>query len=307
MCIFQEGKADGFQGERYFVIPTETFQNYADDPQVGRMYLTDIGFFPHASRHFRERKEGIEAYIYLYCTQGKGIVNIDGTPYHLKENEAFCIPKYQRHFYYADPEDPWSILWVHFKGTDADYYPLNAHPVVPFSSEHGANRMAFLFNLLFRVAEENYSLGNFIYMSQVLQLILAETYHRERHPSANRQNRYVTNMVRYMYQHLSEHLTLAQISGEFGLSKSYIHSIFHKSTGHAPLDFFIRLKMKEACKLLRRTDIYIYEVAQMLGYQDPYYFSRVFKKLVGVSPRAYQSGDFFSDGPLLPDTQWESK
>ena len=45
--------------------------------------------------------------------------------------------------------------------------------------------------------------------------------------------------------------------------------------------------MQEACKLLRADRRYIYEVAQNLGYQDPYYFSRIFKKVIGVSPRDY--------------------
>lgn len=293
MNIFQDRKADGFRGERYIVIPTEAFQDYRSDPRVSRMYLTDIGFFPKAYNHFRERKEGVEEYIYIYCTQGKGIVNIEGAKYDIRENEAFCIPRYKSHYYYADPCDPWSILWVHFKGEDAGCYPLEDCKTVHLSSDNATGRMMFLFELLFRVTEGNYTLGNFIYISQVLQLILAETYHREKRNGTNQQNKYVTTVVRYMYKHLHENLTLEQISEEFDLSKSYLYSIFRKNTGHAPLDFFISLKMKEACKLLRLTDIYIYEVAGRLGYKDQYYFSRVFKKVIGVSPREYKQSDFF--------------
>lgn len=54
------------------------------------------------------------------------------------------------------------------------------------------------------------------------------------------------------------------------------------------MDFFQELKMKEACKLLRSTELYIYQIGQRLGYQDPYYFSRIFRKVVGVSPTEYQ-------------------
>ena len=294
MNIFQDRRTDGFRGERFIVIPTEAFQDYADDPQVSRMYLTDIGFFPRAYNHFRERKEGIEEYIYIYCMEGKGIVNVGGVQYNIKENEAFCVPRYKSHSYYADPKDPWSILWVHFKGEDAVYYPLEECRTVRFSSDNAGGRMMLLFDLLFKVTEGNYTLGNFIYIAQVLQLIMAETYQREKHSSTDRQNKYVTNVVRYMYEHLNENLTLEQISREFDLSKSYLYSIFRKYTGHAPLDFFISLKMKEACKLLRLTDIYIYEVAQRLGYKDQYYFSRVFKKVIGVSPREYKQSDYFS-------------
>lgn len=51
--------------------------------------------------------------------------------------------------------------------------------------------------------------------------------------------------------------------------------------------------MTEACKLLQSTDLPIYQVAQRLGYGDPYYFSRQFRKAVGVSPRTYRKGGYF--------------
>ena len=59
------------------------------------------------------------------------------------------------------------------------------------------------------------------------------------------------------------------------------------------MDFYISLKMREACKLLKVTDFYIYEVAQRLGYKDQYYFSRIFKKVVGISPKEYKYGDYY--------------
>ena len=103
----------------------------------------------------------------------------------------------------------------------------------------------------------------------------------------------MTNVIRYMYKHLNENLTLKMIVDEFELSRSYLNSIFQKYTRHAPLDFFIHLKMKKACAMLRTTDMYIYEVAQNLGYSDQYYFSRVFKNVVGMSPKDYKNSDYF--------------
>lgn len=52
--------------------------------------------------------------------------------------------------------------------------------MISFQSQHATGRMQYLFELLFRVLEGNYTLGNFIYISQVLSLILAETYNREK-------------------------------------------------------------------------------------------------------------------------------
>lgn len=193
-----EWKSDGFKGEMMIVLPTESFQDYVEHPQVRRLYLTDVGFFPRAEHHYRERKDGIEEYIFMYCKEGSGTIMVGGKEYILHENQAFCIPHFMGHKYYACEENPWSILWVHFKGEDTQYFPLMDCKVVTFVSQNATNRMHFLFELLFRVLERNYTLGNFIYISQVLSLILAETYDREKHNTTLEQNKLVTNVVKYM-------------------------------------------------------------------------------------------------------------
>ena len=292
MSELQDWKRDGFRGEKMIVLPTESFQDYVEHPLVRRLYLTDVGVFPHAQHHFRERKDGIEEYIYMYCMEGSGTIEVEGTSYILHANQAFCIPRFHGHRYYASEKDPWSILWVHFKGTDTGYYPLEECRLINFNSQNATNRMQFLFELLFRVLESNYTLGNFIYISQILEMILSETYYREKHNTTLEQNKHVTNVIRYRYKHLNENLTLEQVVDEFELSKSYLNAIFQKYTQHAPMDFFISLKMKRACQLLRASDSYIYEVAQKLGYADQYYFSRIFKKVVGMSPKEYRESDW---------------
>ncbi len=288
-------KRDGFKNERMIVLPIEAFENYVQHPQVKRLYLTDIGFFPHATHHYRNRQEGIEEYIFFYCTDGKGYISVNNKQYTLHKNEAFCIPHHQKHTYYASEDDPWSILWVHFKGDDAQYFPLDDYRVIHFHTEYSTNRMFFLFELLFRVLESHYTLGNFIYISQVLALILAETYYREKPSSTPKQNRHVTHIVRFMYNHLYDSLTLKQILHKFGYSKSYLNNIFQEHTQHSPMDFYIKLKMQEACKLLCSSDLLIYEIAEKLGYKDQYYFSRLFKKQIGISPAKYRSENYYKE------------
>lgn len=287
------GKADGFKDEKYIIIPTESFADYAEHPLVRRVYPTDVGFFPRARAHYREREEGADQYILIYCTEGKGIVEVEDTSYHMSQSDAFCIPRNKRHKYYADQEQPWSILWAHFKGTDTECFPIEECRIVHMNSRHSDNRMMVLFNLLFRVLERNYTLGNFIYISQVLSLILSEIYFREKIDESTVQDRHVTMVIRFMYQNLNQSLTLEEISEEVKLSKSYLNTIFKTQTGRSPVEFFIHLKMQEACKLLKSTDMYIYEVSAKLGYEDQYYFSRIFKKVVGMSPKDYKNGDYF--------------
>lgn len=288
----EEQKQDGFKDEQYFIIPTESFEEYCRHPLVKAMYLTDVGFFPKAHHHFMEREEGAEEYILLYCVEGEGYIRVENKKYHLHRQEVFCIPKNRKHQYYADEEQPWSIFWVHFKGENTDCYPLEDCRVIRMNSLHAENRIITLFDVLFRVLSCNYTLGNFIYISQVLSLILSEIYFREKVDEASQQNRHITTTVRYMYRHLDQELKLEDLAEELQLSKSYINASFKKYTGRAPIDFFINLKMQEACKLLKATELYICEIGQKLGYDDPYYFSRIFKKVIGVSPKEYRNGSY---------------
>lgn len=92
MNIYVNTKKDGFAGETLIVLSTETFIEYIDNPIVRRLYLTDAGYFPCASGHYRERPEGVEEYILLCCTTGRGTVEVAGRSYLLRENETFCIP-----------------------------------------------------------------------------------------------------------------------------------------------------------------------------------------------------------------------
>lgn len=62
----------------------------------------------------------------------------------------------------------------------------------------------FVFDSLFRVLEGNYTLGNFIYMSQVLSMILAEVYYREKIHTTQEQNKHVTDVIRYMYKQMHQ-------------------------------------------------------------------------------------------------------
>ena len=177
----KETKREGFEGQWMYVLPTEAFGEYVEHPLVKRLYLTDVGFFPRAARHYRERKEGIEEYIYIYCMDGMGTIELMGKKtIELHANQAFCIPAFCGHRYFSGKEQPWSILWVHFKGDDVQNYPLDQCRVVEFETPNLANRMMYLFDLLLYVMGGNYTLGNFIYSSQVLQMILAETYYREK-------------------------------------------------------------------------------------------------------------------------------
>ena len=99
---------------------------------------------------------------------------------------------------------------------------------------------------------------------------------------------YVERVIAYMGDHLKESLTLRQLAREAGLSESYLNVVFKECIRRAPMDYYINMKMDQACRLLCTTDLRVCQVAGQLGYDNQYYFSRAFKKVMGLSPKAYK-------------------
>lgn len=74
-----------------------------------------------------------------------------------------------------------------------------------------------------------------------------------------------------------------------GLSVSHFSDLFRDQTGQSPMSYFTQLKIRQACRFLDLTDKPVKVVAIETGYGDPYYFSRVFKKIMGLSPEKYRA------------------
>jgi AraC-like DNA-binding protein len=91
-----------------------------------------------------------------------------------------------------------------------------------------------------------------------------------------------------MMRHLDEPLQVATLAAQANISASHFFALFKRQTGCAPIDCFIRLRMQHACRLLDETVLSVKEVAATLGYDDPFYFSRIFKSVNRVAPSEYR-------------------
>lgn len=100
--------------------------------------------------------------------------------------------------------------------------------------------------------------------------------------------RRIEQAVGYMRECLSRSLQVPALARMANISPSHFFAVFKRQTGFAPLDFFIRLRMQRACELLESTPLSVKQVAAELGYDDPFYFSRVFKTVSGIAPTEYR-------------------
>jgi transcriptional regulator GlxA family with amidase domain len=97
-----------------------------------------------------------------------------------------------------------------------------------------------------------------------------------------------------MRQHLSEPLQVATLAAQAGTSPSHFFVVFKRFTGCSPIDYFIRLRMRRACQLLETGPLSVKDIAVSLGYEDPFYFSRVFKSVHRLAPSHYRAQRVFS-------------
>ncbi|MCD7806132.1 MAG: AraC family transcriptional regulator, partial [Lachnospiraceae bacterium] len=93
---------------------------------------------------------------------------------------------------------------------------------------------------------------------------------------------------RYIDEHCQEKLTLTKIAQDLNISAGHLSLTFSKSTGMTVSDYIAYAKTERAKELLRSHQYLIYEISDMLGFENPYYFSKVFKKATGLSPREYE-------------------
>jgi transcriptional regulator GlxA family with amidase domain len=119
----------------------------------------------------------------------------------------------------------------------------------------------------------------------------------------------IEQTISYMMDHLDRPLQVATLAAMASVSPSHYFALFKRRTGSAPMDYFTRLRMEHARRLLDTTSRSVKEVAAALGYEDPFYFSRVFKSVNQVAPsyyRAQQLGRAGSDARAAENPPCES-
>lgn len=108
----------------------------------------------------------------------------------------------------------------------------------------------------------------------------------------------------YMLAHLHQPMRISTLSTMAGLSASRFFELFKHATGDTPLNWFIRARMKWAGELLVRSSLPIKQIAGQVGYEDQFYFSRLFKSVHGIAPTAYRiqrgSTPLSSSPPAIP-------
>ena len=282
---------EGFVGEKRIVLPPNVKRKIVSNKLTKGFYLTAIGYYPRAAHHDMERRSGCGQHILIYCVEGEGHVAVNNERYTLTPNTYFIIPKNTPHHYYSAVSNPWSIYWVHFCGDYDDHLVQrslsNGKPVVhgiPYE-EHRVK----LFEQIYHLLEHSYSEQDLELMNlNLLHFVSSLIYYEESNPVADSQDS-VSNSIAFMKNHLSSQFTIDELAGQQQISVSHFNRIFKQKTGLSPIHYFNLLKIQKSCQYLYFTDKTIKSICVIMGFDDPFYFSRLFTKLMGISPSNYRN------------------
>jgi len=285
-------KEDGFPGQMSFVLPEKIIGLIRGNPLISDLYLTDIGYYPQAKHHFRERPSGSTQVILIYCVEGQGEIRAGETLHSVLADHFFIITAGMAHAYYSDEKNPWSIYWIHFSGAKACLFTQLACQSIAIErnkTSRISDRIG-LFSEIFRNLARGFSIETLEYINLCLNYLLVSFTHQNlfRLVKEAGENDPIAQSINFMLENLSKKLKLGDIASETGLSASHYSRLFQNRTGHPPIDYFIQLKIQRACRLLDNSGLMISDVSRETGFDDQFYFSRVFHKVMGMSPAEYR-------------------
>ena len=237
----------------------------------------------------KARKYSLHCIIYGYGTLIK-----NGKEISLTKGNMFLLYENDEHEYFPDPMAPWAYFWMDFSGEGLENL-LNA---CGFSREKpyiylgdNANNICNLFQLL---AEEYdgsalKSLSCLGYTLQLFQrLIQFCNLYQKTFVVKSARFKVFRDILIFLNSNYRMNFTLDEISEKMNVTKKQLITMFHDFAGMTPVNYINRFRISTACVILSESSVGIKAVAQMVGVEDEAYFTRMFTKWKGMSPREYQ-------------------
>ncbi len=232
-----------------------------------------------------------DKYILHYVFNGAGMLYLDQKEFAVKEQSLFLMPPNTLVRYQADPERPWHYIWIHIHGFKVvellQKAGLTRKTPVLWLPEAG-EQLGGLLQEICSCHEQEYACMGKLY--NFFQLLID---HSPDKPEEGEQTepalRYVQWVIDYINQKYSEPICVQSIADFCGIDRSYLSKVFKYATGYTIQEYLIRFRMKKAKQLLSETAMPVQHVSYSVGYNDPFSFSKVFKKQTGMSPSVWRN------------------
>lgn len=285
-------KHDGFRGQRIVVVPRPVLGLAVKCPLLRHLLPTEAGYYPKAEGHVCSREAGARETIFIFCAEGAGWCEISGHRHEVTKGQLLVVPATIPHVYGAAEKSPWTICWFHGVGEDMPVYlsRLGVSAERPVVSLGEDVHLLALFEEVLEGLEHGFTETHLVYaahaLAHLMGLILRQKEGFWQGESSIR-SRIESNMA-FMKAHLREPLTVGRLASLANLSRSHYTTLFRRVSGYAPLSYLNHLRMQRAVQLLHTTDLSIKQISDQLGFSDPFYFSRAFKKVYNHSPSEHR-------------------
>lgn len=284
--------SEGFPLQRLIRRSQAWRRQVLEQPIASLFCITEIGHFPDTQHHWIDREKGLEDHVLIYNRSGVGRAFIGGHAWKVPPQHLLIVPKDVPHSYGSDESLPWSIYWMHITGTRAHELMnlLGARASQPLLSVRGIDDLLRLFESLIELAAKKSRPEDAPQITEAL-LHLVNTVHscmQNHRPTASGVDSRIDVAMAYMRANLHRSCSLEEIARASGLSVPHFSALFRSHAGSSPLRFFTRWRIQKAAQKLESTNEPINMIAAQFGYEDPFYFSKVFRQYIKQSPRAYR-------------------
>ncbi|MDR1389654.1 MAG: AraC family transcriptional regulator [Treponema sp.] len=237
---------------------------------------------------FRTVAQGrtLNEYQIVYITSGRGILSVEQREYEIKAGSIFLILPMMKHRYCPDFASGWHEYWVGFKG-----FYFNRLSKEGFLSEKQIffnlglhDYILTAFTRIFDEVREQRPLYQMKACTNVLFLLTEMLSAERRSSQPDYYGRIVEKAKFLMESNIYGEINLPGIADEIGISTSRLTEIFKKYTSMSPYQYYIHIKIHKAELLLEQETISVKEAAWRMGFEDQYYFSRLFKSKTGIAP-----------------------
>ena len=239
------------------------------------------------------RPKGRLDYQLLYIVSGKGHFYFHGEDRVVYAGRMVLIQPRQEQRYEYFGEDKPEVYWVHFTGSDVKNI-LRSYNIPmddPIFYSGASSTYSYLFKEMIHELQNcktGYEDLLTMYLCQIF-LLVQRTRQEERPTVSTYIQEEMEFARRYFNEHYNEPISIQEYAESRNMSVCYFQRNFKQIVKHTPMQYLLTIRVNNAASLLETTDYSMAEIAAIVGYEDPLYFSRLFRKIKGVSPRDYRN------------------
>lgn len=223
-------------------------------------------------------------YVFEYVVKGVGHIETPEEKYTVSEGDFYFLNKLRYHIYYADQDNPYEKIFVVLKGSYVDFLVQSylSNDSVYIKKCNVGGLMMHMINLLNREGPINYD-RLAVSVLELFQQVFPPPYKSK--PGSTRVPEMIKN---YIDSHITEPISLDDISRSLYISKSHIERAFKKEYNQTPIAYWSNQRIMQVASMLVTTNYSLAQIAQQLGFSDVKYMSKTFKKIKGKTPMEYR-------------------